>query len=159
MTRLKPQSTLRQKAPVIKDPAYMEYMKQLCMVHGCVLCWAPAERAHIRMAEVCAPCQIDAWDYKEFTCGAACSACNDTGYRFGKLPTGMSERDDPWIVPLCPNHHRLLNESQHGMNERIWWQAQEIDPLALCKRLQEAYDPDNSALSIERGCEVLRSVR
>ena len=133
MTRLKSQGALRQKRPMIRDKKYMEYMKQLCLTHGCVLCGAPAERAHVRYGEVCHICEGKSFFWARLPDGGkyerGCEACALTGYRFGKLPTGMSERDDPWIVPLCPNHHRLLNDSQHGMNERIWWQAQEIDPL------------------------------
>jgi len=162
MTRPRPQGTLRQKQPVIKDPGYMEYMKQLCLVHGCVLCGAPAERAHIRMGEVCEGCENGiTWENRE---PYKCPYCNGTGYRFGKLPTGMSERDDPWCLPVCPNHHRLLNDAQHpsGLSERTWWAEKGIDPLALCKALQDPYDThwqSNRLLAIQLGAEILEGVR
>lgn len=54
----------------------------------------------------------------------------------GKRETGMAEKpSDKWTLPLTPEEHRQGPDAQHGMNERAWWEAQGIDPLAACEDL------------------------
>lgn len=55
---------------------------------------------------------------------------------YGKTTTPMAQKpDDRWTVPLCTKHHREGPEAQHGTNERAWWSAQRLDPLALAQAL------------------------
>lgn len=52
----------------------------------------------------------------------------------------INGRDDKWVVPLCPGHHRLYPDAQHNFGESAWWSRQDIDPLKIAKRLWEAND-------------------
>ncbi len=52
----------------------------------------------------------------------------------------LNGRDDHFVVPLCPGHHRLYPDAQHTMGERQFWTLQGIDPLKIAKRLWEAND-------------------
>jgi hypothetical protein len=47
---------------------------------------------------------------------------------------------------LCPQHHRLADDSQHSEGERAWWAGHNIDPLALAARLY-AVSPDVEAMT------------
>lgn len=48
----------------------------------------------------------------------------------------MGEKpSDRWTVPLCVGHHRQAKDSQHTTNEREWWHALNIDPIALAQAL------------------------
>ena len=49
-------------------------------------------------------------------------------------------RNDQWVVPLCPGHHRLNPDAQHNSGEAAWWSRQEIDPLDVAQRLWEVRD-------------------
>jgi hypothetical protein len=50
----------------------------------------------------------------------------------GKPPTGIGQKpDDRWCVPLCFRCHRY----QHTRGERIFWEAQGIDPIAVAIEL------------------------
>lgn len=55
---------------------------------------------------------------------------------------------DNWQVPLCRNRHHLasaLDGVHRDGNERAWWEAKRIDPLALAERLwrqSPAYVPN-----------------
>ena len=70
----------------------------------CCICGAEAEDAHIRMG---AP-------------------------MMGKRETGAAEKpSDKYTVPLCPNHHRNGNASQHVVGERRFWQRLGIDPVIV----------------------------
>lgn len=74
----------------------------------CVLCKAEAEAAHVRYGDP----------------------------QRGKRPTGIGERpSDRWTVPLCPDHHRAADDSQHDHNERSWWLEHGLDPLAIAEML------------------------
>ncbi len=39
---------------------------------------------------------------------------------------------DEWAVPLCATHHRSLHTVG---NEKEWWKAKAIDPIAHAERL------------------------
>ena len=76
----------------------------------CVLSGGPAEACHVRYADAA----------------------------HGKPDTGAGRRpDDRWTVPMSPMLHRLATESQHGGNERAFWEQFGIDPLALAEKLWE----------------------
>lgn len=57
----------------------------------------------------------------------------DAGH--GKVEMGMGRRDDRYTVPLCPDHHRLNEESQHANNERGWWLMTGLNPLIMSAEL------------------------
>ena len=44
-------------------------------------------------------------------------------------------RNDKWVVPLCPGHHRLYPNAQHNSGEQSWWDAMCIDPLEIALHL------------------------
>ncbi len=74
----------------------------------CILTGRPAEVAHIRYADPA----------------------------HGKGITGMGRKpEDKWVVPLCPELHRLLKGCQHDSAEREWWAQFGIDPCAVALRL------------------------
>ena len=75
----------------------------------CLLCGAPAEAAHIRASYI----------------------------HFGKPATGAAEKpSDKYAVPLCPEHHRLGNNSQHVAGyEREWWDEHGIEPVIVAALL------------------------
>lgn len=86
---------------------------------GCILCGAPAEAAHVRYAD-------DMYD---------------------KGHTGLSQKPgDEWIIPLCPEHHRLNNNAQHRGNEYRWWKSVGVDPLLYCCHIRKSYPDENKAL-------------
>jgi hypothetical protein len=39
---------------------------------------------------------------------------------------------DEFAVPLCRSHHRAVHRSS---NERVWWQATDIDPVKVARKL------------------------
>ena len=43
--------------------------------------------------------------------------------------------DDQYVVPMCPELHRMLPGSQHNHNEEQWWQQFTLDPIAIALRL------------------------
>ena len=49
-------------------------------------------------------------------------------------------KDDRWCVPLCPQHHRLGPECQHGAREETWWAGHGVDVLRVCVALWAARD-------------------
>ena len=49
-------------------------------------------------------------------------------------------RNDKWVNPLCPWHHRLGPESQHSMGERQFWELTAIDPLETARSLWEKFN-------------------
>lgn len=54
-------------------------------------------------------------------------------------PTALGRKvSDEFTVPLCSVHHRELH--QHG-DERVWWAAHKIDPLAAAGELWEHNRP------------------
>lgn len=74
----------------------------------CLLSGRPAEAAHIRYA--------------------------DSAH--GKAETGMGRKpDDKWVVPLCPELHRLATACQHSADERKWWEQFKVDPLRVAEEL------------------------
>ncbi len=104
--------------PGVHIPAeeYLIFVRSL----GCLLCGAPAEAAHVRYG---------AWQ------------------KYGKAHSGMGKKPhDMWTVPLCANHHRLTNESQHSRNEKEWWAEKGVDPLAFCVLIRSAYPDANAVL-------------
>lgn len=61
-------------------------------------------------------------------------------------PRAMGRKvSDEYVVPLCALHHREL----HGVgDERRWWQARKIDPLAVAKQLwHKGFDAEASEAS------------
>lgn len=79
----------------------------------CLLSGRPAEAAHVRYA--------------------------DSSH--GKTETGMGRKpDDCWVVPLCPELHRLADGCQHDSDERKWWAQFNIDPLKVAELLWEHRD-------------------
>jgi hypothetical protein len=74
----------------------------------CILTGRPAEAAHIRYP---AP-------------------------EHGKGITGMGRKpEDKWVVPLCPELHRMLKGCQHDSAEREWWAQFGVDPCAVALRM------------------------
>jgi hypothetical protein len=74
----------------------------------CLLSGRPAEVAHIRYADA---------DH-------------------GKEVTGMQRKpDDRWVVPLCPELHRMATACQHSADERKWWAQFGVDPLKVAEDL------------------------
>jgi hypothetical protein len=52
-----------------------------------------------------------------------------------KPHTGKGQKpDDRWAVPLCHRCHM----DQHKRGERVWWEAQGIDPIAVAVLLYAA---------------------
>ncbi|MCW2309683.1 hypothetical protein M2319_004042 [Rhodobium gokarnense] len=69
--------------------------------------------------------------------------------RFGKRATGMGEKaDDKWTVPLCAEQHVFGDGAQHAANERRWWAAKGIDPVAVAVALWTASGDDETAEQI-----------
>lgn len=76
-----------------------------------------------------------------------CEACHirygDPMYR--KKKTGKAQKpDDAWAIPLTPDEHR----EQHSMNERVFWQARGIDPLAIAQALYQVSGDVEAAVRI-----------
>lgn len=128
------------RRPRQRDKAYLSFISQL----SCVSCLAkPVECAHVRMAEA-EPGQNSI---------QAQGPAHTSQWRYGKRPTGMSEKpDDKWTVPLCPMCHRLDQTAQHLVNEREFWFIKDIDVLGLCKDLQGCY-PD-----VDRAEQLIRDL-
>lgn len=104
------------KSPRVRDKEHLAAIAEL----DCVACGAagPSEAAHLRMADASQ----------------------------GKRPTGMSEKpDDAWSLPLCPSCHRIGPDPQHRANEREWWAARGINPVALARAFKEAHDSIRAA--------------
>lgn len=68
--------------------------------------------------------------------------------RYGKRPTGMSEKPhDRYVVPLCREKH----DEQHSMNEREFWQKHGIpDPIQVALALWSVSGDDEVAEVILR---------
>ena len=99
-------SELRQRDPRQHDERHLVYVR----LQPCCVCGTrrAIEAAHIRMS------------------------CPE----IGKDPTGMQEKPhDKWTVPLCNNDHQSGQQAQHRSNERKWWNAHRIDPLAIAAAL------------------------
>lgn len=39
--------------------------------------------------------------------------------------------DDKYVVPLCPELHRLASGAQHNHGEREWWEQFGVDPVRI----------------------------
>jgi len=93
----------RTKAPAAdrgKDVGHLRLIRAC----PCLACLAePAEAAHVRYSDAAR----------------------------GKVNPGIGRKpEDRWTVPLCPRCHRTGTAAQHSTNERAWWEAHRIDPLA-----------------------------
>jgi len=55
----------------------------------------------------------------------------------------VNGRDDKWVNPLCPGHHRLYPEAQHSMAEYNFWALHKIDPLESAKKFWERFNDHN----------------
>jgi len=99
------------------DDKYRRWVSSL----GCILCEAPAEAAHVRYGE---------W------------------LNHSKPSTGLQQKPhDKWVIPLCPEHHRLNKKSQHGRNEWVWWAEHGVDPIQMCSHIASSY-PDVEAATL-----------
>lgn len=50
----------------------------------------------------------------------------------GKVNPGIGKKpEDKWVVPLCVDCHT----DQHKHGERVWWEEQRIDVIAVCQAL------------------------
>lgn len=126
MSRIESHGVLRQREPRIRDKAYMGWIAQL----PCLACIA----RHGRYTKPVQVCHIRA-GYPE------------DGWRdFGKAEKPHDRRT--W--PGCPACHMYGPDSQHAMNERVFWERLMIHPPALCAALVSAYEAG------EDGTEVLR---
>lgn len=83
---------------------------------------------YIRRIRQC-PCLI---------CGAQAEAAHlrMSSAKYNKL----NGRDHQWITPLCPNHHRLLPDSQHQGSEFDFWARHGVDALEIARKLYESKD-------------------
>lgn len=107
-----------------KDDRHLKFVRSLpCLASGSE---HQVEAAHIRYADP---------DYEK------------PGTPLARKP------DDCWTVPLSADRHRTGKGAQHTMNERAFWQALGIDPLAVARRLYEV-SGDRDA-----GLEVIRMAR
>lgn len=65
--------------------------------------------------------------------------------RYAKPETGMGVKPhDRWVVPLVRDLHREGPESQHDSNERAWWYARRVDPVAVAAALWSCTGDDES---------------
>ena len=99
-------SELRQRDPRQHDDRHLVYVRlQPCCIAGC---HRPAEAAHLRMSNL----------------------------DIGKESAGKGEKPhDRFTVPLCGHHHREAPDAQHQHNERLWWEARDLDPWAIAASL------------------------
>ncbi len=65
----------------------------------------------------------------------------------------VNGRDDKWVNPLCPGHHRLYPDAQHNSGEAEWWSRQNIDPLATAEALWGMRDDLEKMQQIARGAK------
>lgn len=78
--------------------------------------------------------------------------CEAAHVRFGsavwnKPNTGKGVKpSDCWVLPLRPEIHA----DQHQHNEREWWLAKSIDPLAIAADLYEVSGDVNAGIEIIR---------
>jgi hypothetical protein len=128
MPRIAPQAAPSQRQPRVVDEDHKGFISKL----GCVICGTrPVEVAHIRYSSAL---------YRKENPGA------------GAKPS------DLWVLPLCPEHHRLGKGAQHHGNEREWWDRLQAhrgrravnsttrtSPLALCMILKYRCSPDVAA--------------
>lgn len=83
------------------------------------------------------PCMI----CRQSPCDAAHIRMSD--WLHEKSHTGRGQKpDDKWSVPLCHRCHM----DQHTRGERVWWEAQRIDPIAVAIELY-AVSPDIEAMT------------
>ena len=55
---------------------------------------------------------------------------------YGKATTGLGTKpDDRFTLPLCAEHHRIGEQSQHANGEKEWWGHHRIDPLLVALKL------------------------
>ena len=79
----------------------------------------------------------------EFGCEACHIRYGDPMYR--KKHTGKAQKpDDAWTLPLTPAEH----QDQHDNNEKEWWTARGIDPLALARQLYSVSGDTEAAIMI-----------
>lgn len=51
---------------------------------------------------------------------------------YGHFGRGKSQRaSSRWVLPLCPEKHRLGSDAQHSMNEIEFWRSHGINPYRL----------------------------
>ena len=111
---------LQKPPPPIRDRKHLAFVRAI----GCVLCYRPAEAAHVRYGDM----------------------------EQGKPHTPMSRQPgDNFAVPLCSECHRDGPDAQHKSNERAWWVRKGIDPLKLAAALYEATGNYEQACAILRG--------
>lgn len=90
----------------LKAPKHLNFIRALpCLASGSTI---RIEAAHIRYAD---------------------PAHGKPGTPMGRKP------DDCYVVPLSAHAHREGPNAQHGGNEREWWEALRIDPIAIALAL------------------------
>ena len=109
---------LRQRRPRVKDAEHLAWIRTLpCLVTGRR---DGTEAAHIRYSDP----------------------------RFAKRQVGVGEKpSDCWTVPLHHEMHRTGPDAQHSSNERAWWRARGIDPVAVAAALY-THSGDDPAASL-----------
>jgi hypothetical protein len=112
-------SVLRQRQPRIRDDKHLAWIRTLpCLVSGRR---DGIEAAHVRYSDP----------------------------RFAKRHVGIGEKpDDKWTVPLHHELHRTGSDAQHSSNERAWWRARGIDPVAVAAALFAHSGDDDAAVII-----------
>jgi hypothetical protein len=75
--------------------------------------------------------------HRDFVCSQACLICgrrpSDAHHiRFGQPRALGCKVSDEFTVPLCRVHHRDLHR---GSDEKKWWEAAKIEPMAIAQRL------------------------
>ena len=70
-------------------------------------------------------------------CGGQAEAAH---LRYSSAEYGKTNgRDDRWVNPLCPQHHRLAPDAQHQGSEFEFWQRHGINPLETAKRYWDEF--------------------
>jgi hypothetical protein len=78
--------------------------------------------------------------HRDFVCSQPCLICgrrpSDAHHiRFGQ-PRALGRKvSDEFTVPLCRVHHRDLHRRS---DEKAWWEAANIEPMAIAERLWRA---------------------
>lgn len=78
----------------------------------------------------------------------------------GKPGNAMGiKASDCYVVPLCPELHRLLDGCQHDTGEEEWWQQFDVDPIAIAQRLFAVGRNYEAMLHIVNSVEVSQAAQ
>ena len=67
--------------------------------------------------------------------------------------------DDCYVIPLCPELHRLANGSQHDCGEREWWWQFGIDPIEVAARLWNCGRNHNAMIDVVNSVQLSSDAR